>query len=146
MHTTREWSQANWVGDHPEHTSLALFCDASFAADIRDSKSTSAAYLVLIGPHTYVPISWFCKKQTAVSHSSSEAEIIALDAALRLEGLPALNFWELVIDVLSSEPQTTASTKYHTYRPKDLHHTPMASSAQQIHYSESDALLRSRHG
>ena len=30
------------------------------------------------------------QKHGAVSHSSNEAEVIALDGALRLEGLPAL--------------------------------------------------------
>ena len=31
------------------------------------------------GSHTFVPISWMCKKQTAVSRSSTESEIISLD-------------------------------------------------------------------
>ena len=30
--------------------------------------------------HTFVPISWMCKIQTSVSHSSTESEIISLDA------------------------------------------------------------------
>ena len=42
------------------------------------------------GSHTFVPISWMCKKQTSVSHSSTESEIISLDAGLRLDGIPAL--------------------------------------------------------
>ena len=37
-----------------------------------------------------VPISWMCKKQTAVSHHSAERDIISVDAGLRLEGPPAL--------------------------------------------------------
>ena len=37
--------------------------------------------------HTLVRISWMCKKQTSVSHSSTESEIISLDAGLRLESL-----------------------------------------------------------
>ena len=55
-----------------------------------------------IWPSTFVPITWVCKKHGAVSHSSTEAEVIALDAALRLEGLPALMLWDTVIDVLDS--------------------------------------------
>ena len=39
------------------------------------------------------PISWMCKKQTAVSHSSTESEIISLDTGLRLDGLLALELW-----------------------------------------------------
>ena len=46
------------------------------------------------GSHTFVPISWMCKKQTSVSHSSTEAEIISLDAGLRMDGIPALTLWD----------------------------------------------------
>ena len=53
-----------------------------------------------------MPVTWVCKKHGAVSHSSTEAEAIALDAALRLEGLPALMLWDTVIDVLSPEKIT----------------------------------------
>ena len=40
----------------------------------------------------FVPIISMCKKQTSVSHSSSESEIISLDAGLRMDGLLALDF------------------------------------------------------
>ena len=40
-----------------------------------------------------------CKKQTAVSHSSTESEIISLDTGLRLDGLPALELWDLIVSV-----------------------------------------------
>ena len=78
LHHTKDWAQACWVGDTISDCKLALFADASFAGDLKDSKSTSGAYLVLIGPRTYVPITWFAKKQGAVSHSSSEAEVFLL--------------------------------------------------------------------
>ena len=42
------------------------------------------------GSHTFVPISGMCKKQTSVSHSSTESEIISLDTGLRLDGILAL--------------------------------------------------------
>ena len=145
LHHTREYSQAAWIGDYPENTSLALFCDASFAGDLKDSRSTSAAYLVLIGPRTFVPISWFCKKQTAVAHSSTESEIIALDAGLRLDGIPALSFWEIVIDVLSTSPKVTPfnppgdissqPTQSSTYTRKDLKTLDTPTSAQPAYYS-----------
>ena len=101
INTTQDWCQSCFVGDKPEKCWLALFSDASFAGDLEDSKSTSGSYLCLVGLRTFVPLSWMCKKQTAVSHSSSEAEIIALDAALRLEGIPALMLWDLVLEVYS---------------------------------------------
>ena len=43
-----------------------------------------------------------CKKQTAVSHSSTESEIISLDTGLRLDGLPALELWDLIVSVLGN--------------------------------------------
>ena len=51
---------------------------------------------------TFVPISWMCKKQTAVSHSSTESEIISLDTGLRLDGLLALELWDLIVSVLGN--------------------------------------------
>ena len=48
---------------------------------------------------------WFCKKQTVVSHSSTEAEVISLDAGLREDGIPASGLWDIVIDVLESQAQ-----------------------------------------
>ena len=40
------------------------------------------------------------KKQNSASHSSTESEVISLDAGLRMDGLLALDLWDLVIDVL----------------------------------------------
>ena len=47
-----------------------------------------------------------CKKQTSVSHSSTESEIISLDAGLRLDGIPALDLWDLIVAVLGSTNQS----------------------------------------
>ena len=78
------------------------FQDSDFAGDLEDSKSTSGGTLCIFGSHTFVPISWMCKKQTAVSHSSTESEIISLDTGLRLDGLPALELWDLIVSVLGN--------------------------------------------
>ena len=43
-------------------------------------------------------------KQTSVSQSSTEAEIISLDAGLRMDGIPALDLWVSVIEVFHSSP------------------------------------------
>ena len=42
------------------------------------------------------------RKQTSVSHSSTESEIISLDAELRLDGIPALDLWDLIVAVLGN--------------------------------------------
>ena len=59
----------------------------------------------VFGSHTFVPTSWMCKKQTSVSHSSTESEIISLDAGLRLDGIPALDLRDLIVLVLGNTTQ-----------------------------------------
>ena len=86
-------------GNTAKQCRLGLFQDSDFAGDLEDSKSTSGGTLCVFGSHTFVPISWMCKKQTAVSHSSTESEIISLDTGLRLDGLPALELWDLIVSV-----------------------------------------------
>ena len=90
------------MGNTAKHCRLGLFQDSDFAGDLEDSKSTSGGTLCVFGSHTFVPISWMCKKQTAVSHSSTESEIISLDTGLRLDRLPALELWDLIISVLGN--------------------------------------------
>ena len=43
-----------------------------------------------------------CKKQTAFSDSSTESEIISLDTGLRLDGLTALELWDLIVSVFGN--------------------------------------------
>ena len=78
------------MGNTAKQSRLGLFQDSDFAGDLEDSKSTTGGTLCVFGSHTFVPIRWMCKKQTAVSHSSTEPEIISLDTGLRLDGLLAL--------------------------------------------------------
>ena len=125
IHQTGEYSQICFVGDPPEDCWLTLFSDASFAGDLRDSKSTSGGFLCLVGPNTYVPLTWICKKQGAVSHSTAEAEVISLDAGIRLEGIPALTLWSLVIDVF--HPVSDSKT------PKELSMPERLSLRRQTH-------------
>ena len=52
-----------------------------------------------------------CKKQTSVSHSYTEVEVISLDAGLCMDGIPALDLWDLVIEVFHSSPNQNNKTK-----------------------------------
>ena len=102
IHHTCEYKQCCHVGNTAKQCRLGLFQDSDFAGDLEDSKSTSGGIMCVFGSHTFVPISWMCKKQTAVSHSSTESEIISLDTGLRLDGLPALELWDLIVSVLGN--------------------------------------------
>ena len=86
IHHTNDFRQYCHVGNTAQHCRLGLFQDSDFAGDLEESKSTSGGVLCIFGSRTFVPVSWMCKKQTAVSHSSTESEIISLDTGLRLDG------------------------------------------------------------
>ena len=106
------------MGNTAKQCRLGLFQDSDFAGDLEDSKSTSGVTLCVFGSHTFVPTSWMCEKQTAVSHSSTESEITSLDAGLRLDGLPALELWDLILSVFGSVTQTSdrAGRPVHTVK------------------------------
>ena len=77
-----------------------------------DAKSTNGGFLVFYGPNTFFPLSWICKKQTAVSRSTTEAEVISLAHSLFSEALPTLQLWcrflkrEVRLDVLKDNEAT----------------------------------------
>ena len=98
------------MGNTAKQCRLGLFQDSDFAGDLEDSKSTSGGTLCIFGSRTFVPVSWMCKKQTAVPHSSTESEIISLDTGLRLDGLPALELWDLNVSVFGSVSQISDRT------------------------------------
>ena len=98
------------MGNTAKQCRLGLFQDSDFAGDLEDSKSTSGGTLCVFGSLTFVPISWMCKKQTSVSHSSTESDIISLDTGLRLDGLLALGFWDLIVSVLGNVPRVSDRT------------------------------------
>ena len=102
IHHACEYRQYCHVGNTAKQCRLGLIQDSDFAGDVKNSKSTSGRTLCIFGSHTFVPKSWMCKKQTAVSHSSTESEIISFDNGLRLDGLPALELWDLIVSVFGS--------------------------------------------
>ena len=107
IHHTCEYTQYCYVGNTAKQCRLGLFQDSDFEGDLEDSKSTSGGTLCIFGSHTFLPTSWMCKKQTSVSHTSTESEVISLDTGLRLDGIPALDLWDLIVSVLGNTTQTT---------------------------------------
>ena len=78
---------------------------------LRTRNLLQVEHCVFFGSHTFVPMSWMCKKQTSVSHSSTESEIISFNAGLRLDGIPALDFWDLIVVVLGNTTQNHDRTE-----------------------------------
>ena len=50
------------------------------------------------------------------SHCSTEHEIISLDAGLRMDGIPALAVWDLVLEVFHAEPNKADGPKREPWR------------------------------
>ena len=105
IHHTCEYKQCRLWVILLNNAGWDCFQDSDFAGDLEDSKSTSGGTLCIFGSHTFVPISWMCKKQTSVSHSSTESEVIPLDAGLWLDGIPALDWRDLIVAVLGNTNQ-----------------------------------------
>ena len=100
IHHTKEYWQCCYMGNTAQRCRLWFFQNSDFSGDFEDSKSPSGGVLCIFGRHTFVPTSWMCKKQTSVSQSFTEAEIISFDAGLRMDGIPALTFCDLVIELM----------------------------------------------
>ena len=111
MHHTREFVQFNMVGDSAKDCVIGIFCDPSFAGDFANFRSTSGVFACLLGPRTFVPLSFQCKKQTCVSHSSTEAELVSLDVGISVEAIPLLGLWSEILDVLHPEYSKSGSKK-----------------------------------
>ena len=59
-----------------------------------------------------------CKKRTSVSHSSTESEVISLDAGMRMDRILALELWDVVIEVLHSPKIPYQAVKDHCRKEK----------------------------
>ena len=138
IHHTSEYKQYFHFGNTAKQCRLRLFQDSDFAGDFEDPKSTPRRTLCVFGSHTCVPIRWMCEKQTSVSHSSTESEIISLDARLRLDGIPALDLWDLFMDltVLQNTNQSDKEQGDLSMNKREVRSSPHASKTKAI--SESD--------
>ena len=108
IHHTSNNRQFCHAGKQATDCKLGLFQDADFAGNLSGSESTSGGAVCIFVSHTFVPITWACKQQTPESHSSKDAEIVSLDAGLRMEGIP----WIYCIPKLEMTPSLFIKHKY----------------------------------
>ena len=137
IRNTSRYKQSCHVRNTAEHCRLGLFQDSHYAGDLEDSKSTSGGILCIFGSQTFVPQSWMCKKQTAVSHISTESEAMSSDAGLRMDGVSALDLWDLVIEVLHSPSNHTPRAQGDLLQSKhSVKHVPMEERRSSLTQSE----------
>ena len=76
------------MGNSVKDCRSCLFQESDFACDLQDSK-----------PASEVACAFRESKRCSVSHSTTESEFISSDTGLRMDGILALDLWNLVIGV-----------------------------------------------
>ena len=140
IHHTCEYKQYCHVGNTAKQCRLGLFQDSDFAGELEDSKSISGRTLCVFGSHTFVPISWMCK---------TESEIISLDTGLGLDGLLALELWDLIVSVLGnisrisdrSGKPVNSENKHHRFHNKIVAMKDIESVPSNVQSARQEALL-----
>ena len=92
INSSLDTMMSGFIGDSIMDCRLWLFSDSDYAGEF-DSKSTTGCAMFLVGPNTYFPLNAFSKKQTSITMSSTESEVVAANHGLRAEGLPCLSLW-----------------------------------------------------
>ena len=126
INSTPHYRLQGQVRDPPELLKLCLFCDADFAGESDNTRSTSGGYLVLVGPNTWFPIAWISKRQTSTSRSTTEAEVVAVANSLFSEALPMLDLFDLILGrpvelLILEDNQATIKVLKRGYSPKLRH-------------------------
>jgi hypothetical protein len=91
--TTKDLTLKGFVGDHLKQCRVRIYADADFAS-ASDGKSTSGVFEEIYGPNTCMPLQAKSQKQGCTAHCTPEAEIVAVNLAIRTMGLPAMDFFK----------------------------------------------------
>ena len=97
IHSSKHLRMIGWVGDKLDALQPHLFADADVAGCTASQKSTSGYHFTVRGPHSCFPMTGVSKRQTCVSHSTPEAEIVSADLSLRQCGLPRFALWHTLL-------------------------------------------------
>jgi len=96
-HSTVDVVLEEHVGDKEADLHLAHYADADFTGCADTNRSTSVVLLAFQGKNTLFSFACMSKRQSCVSISTAEAELVAASEAVRLFGAPAQEFWEVVL-------------------------------------------------
>jgi hypothetical protein len=97
VQSTLEYRLTGTVNDPLDQLKLKLYVDADFAGDRINAKSTNGGFLCLSGPNTFFPLQWISRRQTSVSRSTTESEVVSLAHSLFLEALPMCDMFDCIL-------------------------------------------------
>ena len=97
INSTLHYRLKGWIGDSPRKLEQHYFSDADFAGCLQTQRSTTGAFAAICEPNSMFPTAMMSRRQTCVSHSTPEAELVAMDTTLRVVAMPT----RVICDVLS---------------------------------------------
>ena len=71
--------------------------DADLAGTFDTSRATSGGFVEIVGDNTFFPLDWYSKRQTATSHSTTEAELVSASKMLRESLVPLQHLWSIML-------------------------------------------------
>ena len=87
-----------YVGDDPTSLHLRLYAFADFKGGMDSSRSTSGAFLALVGPHSFFPVMAKTKEHGCVDHPMSVTATASVDTAIETVDPQTLCLWDLILD------------------------------------------------
>jgi hypothetical protein len=114
--------------DTKDYTTVELhgFPDADLAGSFDSTKATSGGFLCLVGENTFYPLDWYSKRQTATSHSTTEAELVSASKMLRESLVPQMELWSIFLQrninaVIHEDNESTITVVKNGYSPQLRH-------------------------
>ena len=105
---------------------LHAYPDADLAGAYDSSKATSGGFLEIAGNNSYFPLDWYSKRQSATSHSTTEAELVSASKMLRESLVPIQHLWSIMLQrpmhaVIHEDNMSTITVIESGYSPQLRH-------------------------
>ena len=91
--TTSEYKRMGYIGDDPEELTTHCYADANFAGCPYTLLSTTGQHHAVQGPNSRFPWAAASGGQTCLAQSTPEAEIVAMNSAMKDRGEASLSLW-----------------------------------------------------
>ena len=85
---TTNYAILSFMHNQASELRLSCYVDASFGDCNEPAKSCSGFFIALEADQSFLPLVWVSKKQSVVSRSTTESEVVALATAVFSECIP----------------------------------------------------------
>jgi hypothetical protein len=102
INSTLSYRLKGWINDSCQDLQQQYFSDADVAGCLQTQRSTTGSFGMIWGENSSFPISMTSKRQTCVSHSTPEAELVAMDTTLRVVAMPSRIMWDTLVPTMKA--------------------------------------------